>query len=459
MKHLTIYLLCLIISPVMAQKSYRNILTRDLSIQSKSINDFHKLNDAKKANSLSKTINRYFWDQNQQDWYFNNSSDVKYLSNGETEEVIERDAQGFPISRTTFFKSTNGRIIGNIQYNYVDGAWLQHSKMETEYNEHAVEVRNEYFSFENGNWVIVSGSKQVTDKKTPSEEITIQYLFNESAKKYEPFRKTISSFNNLVLEQSIFQEYNQNEWKNVSAEGYDYDHEQKISSVYHMVWDGVTFQNDELFTNIIWHNFVNGKFSQMELKIWDGTNFVNSQKAIYQYGLQNNVTAISYEYKNNEWVYQYRISEEYDQLNNPKLYKVESFVNNDWDVLAESKIDYKYDSQNRLVESISKVFDGKSWYNFAKETIIYNNGTTGINENKLSVNVYPNPSSDYFRVETKNTNAATINVYSLSGQLVISVNSNNLSEEKIEVSSLQKGLYLLEIKQDSEIYTSKLSVN
>jgi hypothetical protein len=443
----------------MAQKSYRNILTKDLSIQSKSINDFHKLNDAKKANSLSKTINRYFWDQTQQDWYFNNSSNVKYLSNGETEEVIERDAQGFPISKTNFFISTDGRITGNIQYNYVDGAWLQYSKMETEYNEHAVEVRNEYFSFENGNWVIVSGSKQLIEKKTPSEEITIQYFFNETDKKYEPFRKTISSFNNLVLEQNIFQEYNQNEWKNVSAEGYDYDHQKKISSVYYMVWDGVTFQNDELYTNIIWHDFVNGKFSQMELKKWDGTNFINSQKAIYQYGLQNNVIAISYEYKNNEWVYVYRISEEYDQMNNPKLYKVESFVNNDWDVLAESKVDYTYDSQNRLVESISSIFDGNSWYNFAKETILYNNRTTGINENKLSVNVYPNPSTDYFRVETKITNAASINVYSLSEKLVLSVNSSNLSEEKIDVSSLQKGMYLLEIKQGSEIYTSKLLVN
>lgn len=459
MKHLTIYLLCLIISPVFAQKSYRNILNKDLSIQSKSLTDFNLRNDARKANSLSKTINRYFWDQDQQDWYLNNSSIVKYLGNGETEELIEYDAQGVPISKTSYFKSTNGRIIGNIQHNYVDGAWLQYSKMETEFNDQEIEIRNEYFAYLNAAWVLMSGSKQTTEKKTPSEEINIIFLFNETSKKYEPFRRTISTFNNLILEQTVFQEFNQNEWKNISAEGYDYDHEQKISSIYYMIWDGVTFQNDELYTNIIWHDFINGKFSQMELKKWDGTNFVNSQKAIYQYGLQNNVIAITFEYKNNEWVYVYRISEEFDRLNNPKSYKVESFIDNDWDILAESKIEYTYDSQNRLVESITKVYDGKSWFNFAKENIIYNTGTTGINVTKLSVNVYPNPSSDYFRVETKITNAAIINVYSVSGQLVVSVNSSNLSEEKIDVSSLQKGLYLIQVKQGSNVYSSKLSVN
>ena len=68
------------------------------------------------------------------------------------------------------------------------------------------------------------------------------------------------------MEQCVFQEYIQNEWKNISAEGYDYDHQQKISSIYYMVWDGVTFQNEELYTNIIWHDFANGKFSQMDLK-------------------------------------------------------------------------------------------------------------------------------------------------------------------------------------------------
>lgn len=459
MKHLTIYLLCLIISPVFAQKSYRNILNKDLSIQSKSLVDFNKKNDAKKANSLTKTIDRYFWDQDQQDWYLNNSSIVKYLNNGETEEIIEHDAQGLPFAKTSYFKSIDGKIIGNIQYNYVDGAWLQHSKMETEFNEQTEEVRNEYFSFVNSTWVLISGSKQTTEKKTPLEEINIQYFFNESTKIYEPFRRTISTYNNLILEQCIFQEYLQNEWKNISAEGYDYDHQQKISSIYYMVWDGVTFQNEELYTNIIWHDFANGKFSQMELKKWNGTNFVNYQKAVYQYGIQNNVIAITFEYKNNEWVYVYRISEEYDRLNNPKSYKVENYVENNWDVLVESKIDYTYDSQNRLTETITKVYDGKKWINVSKENIFYNTGTTGINESKLNVNVYPNPSTDYVMVETKSTNAATINVYSLNGQLVISIQSNNLSEEKIDVSVLQKGIYLLEINQGSEIYTSKLLKN
>ena len=127
--------------------------------------------------------------------------------------------------------------------------------------------------------------------------------------------------------------------------------------------------------------------------------------------------------------------------------------------MVESKIDYTYDSQNRLTETITKVFDGKKWINVSKENILYNTGTTGINETILSVNLYPNPSTDYVIIETKSTSAANINVYSLSGQLVISIQSNNLSEEKIDVSVLQKGIYIIQVLQGADVYSSKLLVN
>lgn len=459
MKHLTIIFLCLLLSPAFAQKSYRNVLNKELSIHNSSINDFVELNNPKKGANFSKTISRYSWDNQVQDWYLNSSADVKYLENNETQEIIEFDAQGVAVSKTEYFKSADGKITGNIQYAYQNGAWEPQTKFETEMNDSNVEIRNEYFSWMQNNWLIQSGNKQVVEKKTDEEEIIVNMVFNENLHKYVPFKKSISSFNNSLLEQTIFQEFVQNEWVNTSAEGFDYDANQKISSVFYLTWDGVAFQNAELYTNIIWFDYKNEKFNQMELKVWDGTNWISNQKTVYQHLANNSKIGITFDYKNNEWVYAFRVSEEYDMLNNPKSFKVEGYNENSWDVLIESKLEHKYDALNRLVESIVKVYDGKLWFNLSKETIAYHSGATGLNVVKQNLKLYPNPCVDYFMLETKNTGSAEINIYNLSGQLVEKLQSSNLASEKIDVSNLQKGMYIVEVKQGSELFTSKLLLN
>lgn len=458
MKHLTIYLLCLLMSPVYAQKSYRNTLNKDLNIQKKSAADFYRANNAQEANNFAKTINRFYWDESQRDWILNNFATIKYLSSGETKEVVEYDAKGQALTKSTNFKSADGRVSGNILENFIDGAWVNFVKAELEKDEKNNEIRNESFTWVNGRWEIVSGNKTIVEKQSPNERIEITYLFDEHSKKYAPYRRTITSFNNNLMEQSVYQEYIQNSWVNMYAEGYDYDHQQKISAIYYLTWDGVMFQNDELYTNITWYDYSNGKFSQMELKKWNGSNWENAQKAVYQYSMNNSFIGITFEYKDNEWVYSYRISEEYDKQNNPKMYKIENYTENNWAILLESRTDYTYDSENRFIESITKIFDGIKWNNVSKETVDYNK-SLGMNLTKLSLNVYPNPSTNYFQVSTTSTDAAELTIYSIAGQMALQVNTANLSSEKIDVSTLQNGIYVVEIKQGQNVYTSKLLKN
>ncbi len=458
MKHLTLYLLCLLISPVYAQKSYRDILKKDVSIQKRNVAEFIHNADVKKINPQTKTIERFYWDESTQDWSLNNTSDVKYLENGETLEIIDYNALGEKISKTTYFKSSNGRISGNIQYSFDGGSWLELSKTELEVDDANNEIRNETFIWSNNQWEIASGMKSLVEKKTFEEEIGVKWIFDEIQKKYLPTNKSITTYSNGLVEQTIFQDYADGAWVNRSAEGYDYDLEQKISSVYFLTWDGVSFKNEELYTNIIWHDYANQKYSHMVLKIWDGNNWVNSQKAVYQYNISNTVIGISFIYLNDEWVYSYRISEQYDRLNNPMSFKVESYKENNWDVLVESVIENTYDQQNRLTLSITRMFDGKKWLNISKETIDYKSTSTGIYSNIKNVNVYPNPSSDYFMVQTENNGDAEMNIYTLTGQKVESYTISNLAQERINVSQFSKGIYLIEIKQGSEIFRSKLQV-
>ncbi|MCF8298034.1 MAG: T9SS type A sorting domain-containing protein [Saprospiraceae bacterium] len=82
-----------------------------------------------------------------------------------------------------------------------------------------------------------------------------------------------------------------------------------------------------------------------------------------------------------------------------------------------------------------------------------------VNENIISdskINIYPNPTTDYLNIES-NT-ASIITLYNIIGEEIISLNSNNF--EKIDVSELNSGIYLLKIEDltDKSVILRKIIV-
>lgn len=69
--------------------------------------------------------------------------------------------------------------------------------------------------------------------------------------------------------------------------------------------------------------------------------------------------------------------------------------------------------------------------------------TTTFGENKNNLVLYPNPSSDVFRIKSDVSEKLKINIYSLQGQLVHQ--GNYQSDEDISISNLSSGLYLVQV--------------
>lgn len=87
--------------------------------------------------------------------------------------------------------------------------------------------------------------------------------------------------------------------------------------------------------------------------------------------------------------------------------------------------------------------------------------TLGVDDFSLKTSsIYPNPSNGNFSVETK-TGLDKINVYSQTGSLVQTIDVKDKSNNTVEVSlkSLQKGLYLIELKNGSEKTWKKIILN
>ena len=72
-------------------------------------------------------------------------------------------------------------------------------------------------------------------------------------------------------------------------------------------------------------------------------------------------------------------------------------------------------------------------------------------------NVYPNPTNGVFAVELDATAKYDLTVYNVLGQTVLSESINTMSIT-IDLSSFDKGVYTVELKDKNAIYTEKVIV-
>jgi len=70
--------------------------------------------------------------------------------------------------------------------------------------------------------------------------------------------------------------------------------------------------------------------------------------------------------------------------------------------------------------------------------------------------IYPNPASNYFKIESNMQGTHQIRIYNISGKLLQSLTQN--SYQAIDISSLQAGLYFLQVQFECGLFTTKLLV-
>jgi len=103
------------------------------------------------------------------------------------------------------------------------------------------------------------------------------------------------------------------------------------------------------------------------------------------------------------------------------------------------------------VDGVDTVF-----YIAAENGFVYKSAmipVSGLEENALQINVYPNPAKD--RVVIEGIEAAEVNVYNALGQVVKTVRGTN----EIPVADLPQGVYLLRITDaEGKVYTNKIMI-
>lgn len=109
--------------------------------------------------------------------------------------------------------------------------------------------------------------------------------------------------------------------------------------------------------------------------------------------------------------------------------------------------------------------DGKSydWSNADQEIrldfLVTTNATELSTNDVLASNlkIYPNPAQDYIQIDTNNINVSSVEMFSLVGQKVIS--GKKLINSKLNISSLNRGIYLLKVNTENGSLTKKILVD
>lgn len=401
MRKLIIYAICLFVLPAYSQTSKIKIKPEELS-QFKAIKNTKSFFSANQNTSLAHKKKTYQWNATTENWEYYSENNYEY--------------------------DADGRIILEERRELIDNV------ME-----------------------LVYGYKLEIDSINPNKEIITQKLYNFNLKVYENMGKEIITKENGLNVEMVYMTWDGSNWINESAEAYDYNNRSEISSIIKVKWVDNQWQNEELMYNIVWKNVLLMEPYSFELKTWNGNNWMNESKVEYSYSRNGGITSIGYIFEDNQWKYQYRFIDEFDSNNNRSKITFELFDQNNWIVQFENKFIHTYDSQQRLLETITQIYEGNTWTNLIKEEYSEYNVSTGISSEKsLAINIFPNPTTDIinFKLE-ENQGMAKLMITDLSGRVVLE-NEIDLSNTKsVNVQELNNAYYILNIQVADKKYHQK----
>ena len=123
------------------------------------------------------------------------------------------------------------------------------------------------------------------------------------------------------------------------------------------------------------------------------------------------------------------------------------------DVVGSINSNYaSHDSKNRMINDPYPTAFGSSGFDLDAVAILDSTFATGIkNISQQTVNVYPNPTTDFIRVSGSFTDA-NITILDMNGREVL---IQKLESTPIPVSQLQNGVYFIVIQSKTENYTTK----
>ena len=123
------------------------------------------------------------------------------------------------------------------------------------------------------------------------------------------------------------------------------------------------------------------------------------------------------------------------------------------DTVSVVFVDYGYQYANPAQEV--KRTDPQT-FNITINTTVLNYNVVGLNHLSSSVQVYPNPMADVLNVNCSNFTSVKLNVYTIQGQKLLTKKLSPNKTNQINLSQLNRGMYLLKLETNAGQYVKQI---
>lgn len=258
------------------------------------------------------------------------------------------------------------------------------------------------------------------------------------------------TYDDFELSEIVYQEWEDGDWENDTKEVYTYNGD--VTTVLYWEWNGNNWASDELYTYTRTGNTI-----ELVMQYMQGGAWQNDERQVFTLDFNERVTEIlDQDWEGTSWVNDELTTYNYEGDVFPSK-TVKAWNGSSW--VDHQKFEYTYDGNGNAVTGLSLQFGGgNDWLSHDSDIeMAFGNGEksneyygmsvdveyvdlTGVNEINAAANfvVYPVPADKEVTIEAEGFQKAE--VYSVTGQkLMESLN------EKVNVSSLSQGVYLLKV--------------
>jgi hypothetical protein len=361
-------------------------------------------------------------------------------------------------SRTTYTYNADGIKTLEINEMWVGSSWNNSSKIETNYDSNKNLTEEIYSDWTGSDWEIIYGYKNEYTYNADNKILSTTLLMFENGIWVESSLEINTYDANGHLSTTTVQEWNGTIWNNSFKQTFTNNNNGEFTQLLMEMWDEDT--NDWSawirISNITWYNFSLDKPSGYVIDfhfmgIWmaftratisyntnhdplielneenTGTSWQNSDRTVYLYDAQFNLTNLTNEiWENSQWVIEYG-----------------------------NKTTYTYDSGNRITSAENEEYYSGNWVKTDKQLYKYSQSISVKNAYASSeVKLYPNPVNDKLNINLSGNENANISVFDMTGKKVADFNIT--SHSSVDLSGLQTGAYIVQIKTNDTLTTRRL---
>lgn len=321
--------------------------------------------------------------------------------------------------RTTYYKCNN------------EGYLLESYELSWDYQSNHIT-----FGFWN-NHVLNSQNKQI--------ELVVK-LYDSYISDWRNYYKQILSYqNDSILDSYSTYDWNNTDqaWKLKSQDLYSYSNNILASRI-KQTWDGLNWNNAE---RILYEYNSDNLLSKTVNQIWNNSSWLDWSQELLSYDTNKNVSErLNQVFSNDHWVNNSLFVTTYNAKN-----QILELINKYWDfstgqiTSGSSKATYTYNNSELNTEINHQKWDTSviDWVNSYKEINYYSNHHSSgiISLTNEDIILFPNPANSRLIISGI-PGDSEISIYNLSGLLLL---NKQLESNQIDISGLKRGTYVLKI--------------